>query len=154
MLDIDYILKNFDYDSKSGDLLRVLTGGARSKSGTNCNGYLRSGVDGDLVYNHRISWAHYYREQPPEFIDHIDGNRRNNKIDNLRACTLSENQMNRKLNSNSTTGYTGVSFMKNKRKFKATIYKNSKPIYLGIYETAEEASKAYQKAKDNLNEMV
>ena len=154
MLNIDYILKNFDYDSSTGILLRVLTGGQRSKSGTSCNGYLRSGVDGLLTYNHRISWAHYYRDQPPEFIDHIDGDRENNRIDNLRACTLSENQMNRKVNSNSTTGYTGVTFMKNKGRFKATIYRNNKPTYLGLYDTAKEASKAYQKAKDNSNEVV
>ena len=62
--------------------------------------------------------------------------------------------MNRKVNSNSTTGYTGVTFMKNKGRFKATIYRNNKPTYLGLYDTAKEASKAYQKAKDNSNEVV
>lgn len=153
MLDINFILMNFDYNPETGELFRVLSGGNRTKSGTECNGYIRSGVSGDLVYNHRIAWAHYYREQPPEYIDHIDGNRKNNSIKNLRACTLSENQMNRKLNSNNTTGYTGVSFLKSKGKYKATIYKKSKPIYLGLFDTAELAADAYRKEKEKINAM-
>lgn len=152
-MDIQFILENFDYNHESGELFRVHTGGSRSPAGTECNGYLRSGVSGELIYNHRIAWAHYYREQPPKYIDHIDGNRKNNSIKNLRACTLSQNQQNRKVSSNNTSGYTGVSYMKSKGKYKAVIYNNSKPIYLGLFETAEEASEAYRKEKDKINAM-
>lgn len=150
MLDIDFILRNFEYNSDSGYLFRVCTGGVRVESGTNCNGYLRSGVCGELIYNHRIAWAHYYREQPPEYIDHIDRDRSNNSIVNLRACTLSQNQQNRKVSSNNTSGYTGVSYMKSKGRYKATIYNDSKPLYLGLFDTAEQAHEAYCIAKGKL----
>lgn len=153
-MNVNYVLMNFDYNSETGGLLRVLTGGLRVESGTDANGYLRSKVDESLEYNHRIAWCHYYREQPPEFIDHINRNRKDNSIKNLRSCTLSQNQSNRKLNSNSSTGFTGVTYMKNRGKYKATIYKNSQPIYLGLYETAELASEAYKKAKVKYHEMV
>lgn len=149
-MNIDNLLFSFDYNHETGKLFRVLTGGVRVESGTDCNGYIRSKFDGKLEYNHRLAWAWYYREQPPEYIDHIDGNRANNAIINLRACTLSQNQHNRKLSSNSTTGYTGVTYVKNRGKYKATIYKDSKPFYLGLYVTAEEAYEAYKKAKLNL----
>ena len=146
-MNIDYILKTFDYNFETGDLFRVLTGGVRALSGTEANGYMRSKVDGHLTYNHRIAWAMYYQEQPPEFIDHIDRDKKNNSIANLRCCTLSQNQANRSLNSNSTTGFTGVCLIKSRGKFKSTIYKDSKPIYLGLFNTAQEASDAYIKAK-------
>ena len=146
-MNIDYILKTFDYNFETGDLFRVLTGGIRALSGTEANGYIRSKVDGKLEYNHRIAWAMYYQEQPPEFIDHIDRDKKNNSIVNLRRCTLSQNQANRNLSSNNTSGFTGVSFLKNRNKFKSTIYKDSKPIYLGLFSTAADASEAYIKAK-------
>lgn len=152
-MDINFILLNFDYNSLTGELFRVKSGGDRSISGTECNGYMRSSVSGELIYNHRIAWAHYYRSQPPKFIDHIDGDRKNNVISNLRGCTLSQNQKNRKLSSNNSTGYTGVSYMKSKGKYKATIYHNSKPIYLGLFETPEKARDAYLIEKDRINAM-
>jgi len=152
-MDINYVLTNFDYNPSSGELFRVLTGGERAIAGTPCNGYMRSKVKGALEYNHRIAWCHYYREQPPEFIDHINRVRTDNSIKNIRACTLSQNQSNRKLSSNSSTGFTGVCYVEKSKKYKATIYKNSKPIYLGLYETAELASEAYKKAKAVHHEM-
>lgn len=152
-MNIEYVLSNFDYNPETGALKRVMAGGRRSDAGTPANGYLRSNVNGKLEYNHRISWCHYYREQPPEFIDHINRVRTDNSIKNLRACTLSLNQSNRKLNSNSSTGFTGVSYVERSKKYKATIYKNSKPIYLGLYETPELASEAYKQAKVKYHEM-
>lgn len=153
-MNIDYVLRNFDYNPVTGVLYRVLTGGVRSESGTYAHGYVRSKVDGKLEYNHRIAWCHYYREQPPEFIDHINRVKNDNSIKNLRACTLSQNQSNRKMSSNNTSGFTGVTYVERLGKYKATIYKDSKPIYLGLYETAELASEAYKQAKAVYHEMV
>jgi hypothetical protein len=149
-MNIDNVLHKFDYNHFTGELMRVLAGGLRSTAGTDCNGYLRSTIDGKQEYNHRIVWAHYYREQPPEFIDHIDGDRGNNSISNLRACTLAENQMNRKVSINNTTGYTGVTYIANRGKYKATIYKDNKPIYVGLFETAMKAHEAYESKKASI----
>lgn len=152
-MNIENILKTFDYNPETGELMRVVKGGNRIRSGAECNGYLRSMIDGEMIYNHRIAWCHYYREQPPNFIDHIDRDRKNNAIKNLRACTLSKNQSNRGVAKNNTSGFTGVTYMKRLKKYKATIYKDSKPIYLGLFNTAEDAGEAYKKAKGVYHEM-
>ena len=145
-MDINYILMNFDCNYETGDVFRVGGGATRIKCGTECNGYLRTHVNGKLEYNHRLIWAHYYREDPPEVLDHVNRNRMDNSISNLRASNHSLNQLNRTLSKNNTTGYTGVSIHRKSGKFKATIYINSKPKHLGLYETAEKASDAYLRA--------
>ena len=81
-------------------------------------------------------------------IDHIDENKSNNNIKNLRWATNQENQRNQGKYINNTTGYKGVSFDKHANKYVAHININGKIKHLGYYETAEEASKVYEaKAK-------
>jgi hypothetical protein len=72
-------------------------------------------------------------------VDHIDGNRQNNRAENLRWATYSENCMNTKIARNNTSGYKGVGFDKKANKWKATIIHNKKTINLGSYSTKEEA---------------
>jgi hypothetical protein len=83
------------------------------------------------------------RTLPGVEVDHINGNRRDNRRENLRLASKSQNQANRKLNKNSTTGYKGVSF--DKGKYRASI--GGKPReYLGSFDTAQEAAIAYNAA--------
>jgi hypothetical protein len=82
----------------------------------------------------------------PAIIDHIDRNPSNNKFNNLRAVTRSQNQHNRIKQRNNTSGYKGVVFFKRAKRWRAAIFVNSKPIYLGYYDTPEQASAAYQEA--------
>ena len=152
MIPIPYVLLNFDYEASTGVIYRVLSGGVRKEAGSYTD-YLRVMVDGKLMLGHRVIWAHYYREQPPQYIDHIDRDKTNNKISNLRACTLSQNQRNRKVSSNNTTGLTGVTYVENRGKFKSVIYHKSKPIYLGLFENKNDAYKAYLNKKALINEM-
>jgi hypothetical protein len=83
-------------------------------------------------------------------IDHTDHNGLNNRKSNIRICTQSQNCMNKKVQSNNTSGYRGVSFHKKKNKYQATIMDNRKQIYLGAFNTAIEASEAYQAAAKKL----
>ena len=75
-------------------------------------------------------------------IDHIDGNKQNNNVNNLRWATFQENQFNKNLNSNSTSGVKGITFRKSSNKWEASIMLNGKNIYIGKYTNLEEAKQA------------
>lgn len=79
-------------------------------------------------------------------IDHEDGDRMNCQRDNLRVATRSQNQGNRKLQSNNTTGFKGVSKFKGRNKWFARITVNGKYNHLGSFDTPEDAHAAYCKA--------
>ena len=79
-------------------------------------------------------------------IDHWDGNGLNNQRQNLRPCTESQNQMNRRNNGNSTSGYKGVSWHTRTGKRRATIRIGVKQAELGFYQSKEEAAIAYNEA--------
>lgn len=76
-------------------------------------------------------------------IDHIDGNRLNNQKSNLRFCTRSQNQINKKLQKNNTSGYKGVS--KRSDSYVAQIKNKGKVKYIGSFGSAEDAARAYDK---------
>ena len=84
-----------------------------------------------------------------QFVDHINGNTFDNRITNLRFCTLSENSKNKKPRINSTSKYLGVSIDVNKYKvprFRSQINKGGKVINLGSFISEIEAAKAYNEA--------
>jgi hypothetical protein len=80
-----------------------------------------------------------------EEVDHIDGNGLNNQSHNLRICNRSQNTRNQHIRKNNKSGYKGVCAV-HYGKFSAQIMVNRKQIYLGRFETAEEASLAYNEA--------
>lgn len=83
-----------------------------------------------------------------ELIDHIDGDKLNNRRDNLRLCNYRENAYNAGLYGNNTTGYTGVYRLgpKHRQPFAAAITVNRKKMHLGCFPTAEAAADAYEQA--------
>ena len=83
-------------------------------------------------------------------VDHINHNRLDNRKCNLRICTQQQNCMNRKFMSNNTSGCIGVSWDKSKNKWTSQIMLNNKYIYLGCYDTKEEAIKARKQAEIDL----
>jgi hypothetical protein len=93
-------------------------------------GYHVVGVDGKKLYSHRVCYALYHGKWPKNQIDHIDGDRTNNKISNLRDIGAKENQRNRRINNNNKTGLTGVRWDKDRGAFRATIKVNYKTIHL------------------------
>jgi len=116
-------------------------------------GYLVIRIDNKLYQAHRLVFL-YMTGDIPEYVDHIDCNKLNNKWSNLRKATKSQNEMNKPKKITNKTGFKGVVFVKArshlKTPWKAQITCNRKQIALGYFETAELAANAYNKAALNL----
>jgi hypothetical protein len=83
--------------------------------------------------------------------DHIDGDGLNNRRSNLRIATTSENQRNRGLSANNTSGFKGVSWQKRTKKWRAEIRSNGVYWWLGDFDTPEAAHAAYVAASERLH---
>jgi AP2 domain./HNH endonuclease. len=97
----------------------------------------------------RTVFMHREIMSPPKGmeVDHIDGNKLNNQDDNLRVCTRSQNQQNKSVQNNNASGYKGVS--KKRGKYMASIKLNGRIVYIGTFDTPEEAAHARDnKAKE------
>lgn len=90
---------------------------------------------------HRIIWRMCTGDSPEE-IDHIDGDRVNNRIDNLRACTRQENMRNLSVKSDNKSGVTGVGRNKRNGKWRVRIYQNGKETSYGEFVSFEDAVEA------------
>jgi hypothetical protein len=92
-------------------------------------------------------------EWPKHYIDHINGERSDNRLCNLREATNSQNQQNKKrAMKNSKSGVLGVFWDKERSAFRAEIRLNGKGKFLGRFKTAEEASEVYLAYKRQLHE--
>lgn len=83
-------------------------------------------------------------------VDHINGNKLDNRKQNLRLATTQENGMNRAKHKKFTSEYKGVGWSKARNKWRATIYFNYKAIYIGIFNNEEDAAKAYNEKANEL----
>lgn len=97
------------------------------------HGHLQIGLHCKNYMAHRLAWAHYYDEWPETDIDHIDGNPGNNRINNLRMASDSQNLCNSKVRADNTSGTKGVSWSRKHKKWYAYINKDQKMINLGLY---------------------
>lgn len=111
----------------------------------NGGGYRRVNILGYRTMYHRLVWAMHYGEWPEGFIDHINGNRSDNSIANLRVVTKAENTRNRRPGPPRDLPF-GV--YRNGSGFQASIRSDGKWIGLGTYKTAEEAAQVYHAAKE------
>jgi hypothetical protein len=84
-------------------------------------------------------------------VDHINGDRLDNRRSNLRLATRSQNTRNRKGNKNSISGYKGVGWHARCRKWQAAIKTDDKQLYLGLFDAPEDAARAYDAAARNLH---
>lgn len=110
------------------------------------NGYSKKREGGDGSYSVKLIHTLILPPKTGVIIDHIDGNGLNNSRSNLRYATHQQNVQNKTKRKNSLTGYKGVIFIKHRNKFEARIFHNKKSVFLGQYDTAQEASEAYKKA--------
>ncbi|MBG6209237.1 hypothetical protein IWQ49_003908 [Labrenzia sp. EL_126] len=131
------LLELFDYDETTGNLrFRKSRGGKRAGSlcGTLCYGYIQVSIDERVYRAHRVIFKMAFGREPIGYVDHIDGNRSNNRLENLREATPWQNSLNRVAPSTSNTGHMGVYWNKDARRFNVCISIGNQNVNLGYFE--------------------
>jgi len=169
-LSIEQIRELLDYNPETGIFIwrqRAIRPGALARIDRNWNarfsgkqvaanvasqtGYSAMSIFCKRYNAHRIAWAHFYGSHPALEVDHINGDKIDNRICNLRLASRSQNAMNCKRKSNNTSGYKGVSFHKAAQKWHARICVDYKTLNLGLFATVEEAYTERLRAEQKLH---
>jgi hypothetical protein len=145
----EYLHQIFEY--KDGGLFWKITKKkikAGSKVGAlGSNGYLSTNIEKKRYLLHRLIFL-FHNGYLPKLIDHIDGNRFNNNINNLREANFSENICNAKLYKSSKSGLKNVYWLKNANKWAVRLNINKKRVFLGLFEDVELADLVAHEARD------
>lgn len=112
------------------------------------NGYRRGAIMQKNLYAHRVIWALHHGAWPEQEIDHINLNRSDNRIRNLREASRSENCRNTPRHFDGSSRFKGVSWNSGRGKWMAQIWIEGGRKYLGLYHSEEEAKQAYERAAD------
>jgi len=117
--------------------------------------YVIINIRKNMYFAHRLAWLYLHGEFPEKFIDHVNLDKRDNRISNLRLVNKAENQQNqvKAPAHNKSTGLLGASYNKNAKRFESGIKLNGKRKHLGFFATAEEAHYAYLVAKFQIHPM-
>lgn len=113
----------------------------------NASGYLITKINYKQYFVHKIIFLMHHGYMP-KVVDHIDRNKTNNSIKNLRAATISENQHNRDRSKNNTSGYKNISWCKRTNKWQVSVMANKKQIHFGRFDDIELADLVAQEARD------
>lgn len=135
------------YDPETGVFTSLKWRGGVSQPGVVCgcvqpHGYVRISVDGKPYYAHRLAWFYMTGRWPTHTIDHINRDRADNKIANLREATHRQQRGNTRLRKDNKSGFKGVSFSCVMKKWHTQIGTRT----VGFYTTKEEAAEAYRVA--------
>ena len=131
------------FDYKDGNLIWKIATSPRVRVGDiagylNGYGYIGIGIDGSSYKAHRLIYF-YHNGCLPSNIDHIDGNKSNNKIENLRSATTSQNAMNQKISTKNSSGVKGVHWHKRDKKWVVQLKSDSKRYSFGYFNDKKEA---------------
>lgn len=146
----DRVRHLFSY--KDGFLYWNMDRGIKTKKGS-LAGYFNKSIgrrnimiDKKMYRYHRIIYLHHHGWMS-KYVDHIDGDKLNNKIENLRSCTSSQNNYNRIIQKNNKSGAKGVHWSTHHNKWYARISVNKKPVYLGTYDNLDDAASAVHEGR-------
>ena len=151
-LTAEYLRSILSYDPETGIFTWKVSTSRRVKVGdaAGCQdggGYLSIKVQSRPHGAHRLAWLYTYGEWPEDQLDHINRDRSDNRIANLRDVSHKQNMQNAGKPSNNTSGHPGVYWHKRDFKWVAQIRHNYKQIFLGCFTTIEDAVSARKAAE-------
>lgn len=146
---LDYVSERLEY--RDGLLIRKVAGGRGVKPGDvagtkHIEGYIQVNLRGQIFLAHQIVFAMHHGWTPAE-IDHINGDRADNRIENLRAVSRSQNLQNAGIRSDNTSGVRGVSWSKLRNKWHVRIWKEKVKHSIGFFDDLEDARLARLQAE-------
>ena len=142
----------FDYNPETGKFIRKVSKGNTAigdEGGSeNGEGYLQIMIDGRVYQAHRLVFLWETGLFPKSLVDHKDGNGSNNRRDNLRVASRSNNCLNSKRSASNTSGAKGVSFHKQTQKYRVQVTIKGKQQYFGGYDNLELADLVATEARN------
>jgi hypothetical protein len=160
MITRNRLMAVLDYDADTGIFLWKRSISRRVRVGEragaiNTKGYRQITIDGVPYVAHRLVWLITYDKWPTEQLDHINGDRDDNRVANLRQASQTQNKANGGAYRNNTSGYRGVSWHKRRKRWIAHIRVGGKRKSLGYFVTPDAAYTAYlAAAKDEFGEFA
>ena len=136
----------FDYDPATGVIVDKVT--RQEKGYRNDRGYVVFMFRKKIYKAHRVAWTIFYGQPPNGEIDHINHQKHDNRIENLRDVPSIDNARNLGISSQNKSGVVGVSFHKKENKWRARIKVDQKEQHLGYFSTMKEAIQARQFAEE------
>ncbi len=151
MLTAERLRELLHYDPTTGIFTWLVKPSGNVKAGDragspNDRGYLGIGISNHLYISHRLVWLYVYRRWPTNHIDHINGNKIDNRLVNLREATNHQNQANAAIRKDNKSGLKGVWWHSRDKCWCSKIRINGKSRHLGYFDTAEEAHAVYRSA--------
>jgi hypothetical protein len=151
MLTHERLLEALDYDSETGVFTWLVRPSNRVAVGNEAGvvaqiGYRYISIDGHKCLAHRLAWFYVHGRWPTKYMDHINCNRLDNRLVNLREADYIQNGANRRAHKNNTSGIKGVSWDASKKRWVAQLSVNRQYHFLGRYKSKEEAASAYAHA--------
>jgi hypothetical protein len=134
MITKEYLVSKYTYDENIGIFQKK---NSEAKIGFNDHGYTRIEINGKSYYAHRLAWLYVYGEMPKLHLDHINGNKSDNRICNLREATRVENLRNTSKNIKNTSGAKNVYLHKPTDKWQVRIALNGKSKHFGLFDDFE-----------------
>lgn len=152
---LEYVRTAYNYDQETGLFTHKEKRSFKEGTPARCVnrlGYVVLNIKKKIYLAHRIAWLYTHGKWPTYYIDHINGDKSDNRMRNLRDIPKALNHQNqRKAQSNSSTGLLGVSFSQRRSHYIAQIALNGRRIYIGSYATKAEAHTAYIAKKRELH---
>lgn len=151
-LTAEYLRSVLHYDQETGIFTRKVSTSNSVKAGdvAGCpggDGYLQITVCSRKYQAHRLAWLYIHGSWPKDQLDHVNRVRTDNRISNLREVTNKQNMQNAGKRSDNTSGHPGVSWHKQRSKWRAQIEHNQKRIHLGYFTDIEDAIAARKAAE-------